>query len=93
MAAHVVAITDPEQWQIIHNVLAELVEGGIVIGPAAAAAFERMYGQPVEERLIEYDFGEQPDVFVDYTNDSDLDHFCIQSIATAMSLAQDLDDM
>ena len=50
MAANVIVITDPAKWEIIRDVLCELDEGGIVIGPDAAAAYEKKFGQPIVAR-------------------------------------------
>lgn len=81
MAANVVVITDPAKWEIIREVLCELDEGGIVVGPVAAAAYETKFGQPIDESYIEdYDF-DGADIWVDWTDDPALGHRAIHALS------------
>lgn len=86
MPAHVVVITDPAKWAILRAFLAELEEGAIVIGPDAAAAFEIQAGQPIEEAMIEYDYGGECDIMLDWDNDPGLQHWCYEAIRKAQGL-------
>lgn len=65
MAAIVVAVP-PEDWPTVEKYMLLIEDGGILVGPDAAAAFERRHGKPVpHETRIVYDFGGQPDKYVD----------------------------
>lgn len=71
MSAHVVCPRDRE-WPIIRRFLLACRQGAIVISPHARQQFIDVYGQdPAELELIDYGFGGEPDVAVDFVRSLD----------------------
>lgn len=87
MAAYIRVITDPGKWAVILEFLNDCEEGAIVIGPQAAAAFEKKYHVPIEEGMVEYDYGECCDLMLDWINDDELfEHYCWDAVRAAAGL-------
>jgi hypothetical protein len=65
MAAYVVVATQ-EQWLFLRG----LGEGAIVVSPDAVKQFREKHGCDLPD-WIEYDFGGDPDIFIDLVDDFD----------------------
>ena len=86
MAAYVVKLTE-EEWAVLSSITARLEDGGIVVPPDVAKKFEEETGKEIPDgALIDYDFGGDPDVWLDILGETD------SYQASAIKRHLDLDD-
>lgn len=85
--AAIVRIISQQDWPVIRAFLDSLEEGAIVISPY-------MHRQMIDDglkpkhgrRLLDYDFGGEPDIMLDVVHD--LDHSAVEAIRKDLGLPQ-----
>lgn len=73
MSAYLVVI-DEKDWDVVKKYLGALGEGGILVTPEGVEAFKKEHGVDLRESdgelVKDYDFGGDPDVWVDALRDA-----------------------
>lgn len=85
MAAYVVKLTK-EEWDVLASITARLNDGGIVVPPDVAEKFEKETGEEIPDgAMIDYDFGGDPDVWLDIMED---DNYAAGAIRSHLQLEE-----
>jgi hypothetical protein len=84
MAATVILIEDPQRWEAIREFLSECGEGALVFGPAAVRGLVERFGRETIDKLngetIDYDYGGQSDIMLDWSDDVALSHYSTDAV-------------